>query len=205
MSSPTVRVDEAGLDAAVAALLGGQPIVVPTDTVYGLAVIAGDPVALDRVFELKRRPPDRSIAVLVAGLDQAVTIGTFGERARMVALRHWPGGLTLVVDRLDGVDPSIGRADGTVGIRCPDEEFVRKLATRVGPLATTSANLSGEPTPAEAIEAAARLDGSVALIVDDGPRHGRASTVARIDDDGSVVVFREGAIGERELRTASGR
>lgn len=191
--------DEAGLTAAIAALRAGQPVVLPTDTVYGLAVIAGDPDALERVFELKQRPEDRSIAVLVASAAQAQTLVALEAGEQRLASAFWPGALTIVAQRLASTDDSVGRADGTVGVRCPDEAFVRALAEQVGPLATTSANLSGQPTPTTAAEAASALDGDVAVIIDDGDRSGRASTVLRVGDDG-LTIFREGVIGELQLR-----
>lgn len=195
MTNPQlVAADEAGLDAAAAAIEAGHPIVVPTDTVYGLAVKAGDPVALDKVFALKQRPADRSIAVLVADYAQAETLASFTEAASAAAHAHWPGALTLVVDRLTGIDASIGRDDGTVGIRCPGHDFVRALAQRVGPLATTSANLSGESTPTTAVAAAEALDGDVVVVVDGGPCEGLASTVARFDAHAQLTVFRQGAV-----------
>ncbi len=189
-----VAPDETGLAAAAAALRSGQPIVVPTDTVYGLAVIAGDPDALDRLFALKRRPRERSIAVLVADRDQAETLAVFNESTTHAADTHWPGALTLVVDRHDHIDASVGRDDGTVGVRCPGHDFVRALAAEVGPLATTSANLSGQDTPELAIDAAEALDGDVIVVVDGGPCSGTASTVARIRDDGEIIVFRQGEV-----------
>ena len=193
-SNHVVGTDAAGLEAAAAALRAGEPIVVPTDTVYGLAVIAGDPAALDRLFELKRRPRERSIAVLVADRAQAESLAAFTPGAIEAGDTHWPGALTLVVDRHDHIDASVGRDDGTVGVRCPGHDFVRALAQEVGPLATTSANLSGEATPEEAIAAAEALDGDVAVIVDGGLCRGTASTVARIAEDGLVTVFRQGEI-----------
>lgn len=189
-----VAPDADGLVAAAAALRAGQPIVVPTDTVYGLAVIAGDPAALDRLFELKQRPRERSIAVLVADRSQAETLAAFNAAAAAAADAHWPGALTLVVDRHEHIDDSVGRDDGTVGVRCPGHEFVRALAAEVGPLATTSANLSGQDTPEGALAAADALDGDVAVVVDGGACAGTASTVARIADDGTVTVFRQGEI-----------
>lgn len=195
MSGPVVVAPDAdGLVAAAAALRAGQPVVVPTDTVYGLAVIAGDPVALDRLFELKRRPRDRSIAVLVADRAQAETLATMSTAAAAAADAHWPGALTLVVDRHEHIDDSVGRDDGTVGVRCPGHEFVRALAAEVGPLATTSANLSGADTPEGALAAAEALDGDIAVVVDGGACAGTASTVARISDDGTITVFRQGEI-----------
>lgn len=189
-----VSADDAGLDAAADAIERGAPVVLPTDTVYGLAVRAGDPVALDAVFALKQRPADRSIAVLVADYAQATTLASFTDAAEQAASAHWPGALTLVADRLSHVDASIGRDDGTVGIRCPGHDFVRALAARVGPLATTSANLSGSETPTEALAAAGALDGVVAVIVDGGSCEGLASTVARFSPDGTLTVFRQGAV-----------
>lgn len=193
-SRQVVDPDADGLAAAAAALRAGQPIVVPTDTVYGLAVIAGDPDALDRLFELKRRPRDRSIAVLVADRTQAESLATLSPPAAAAADVHWPGALTLVVDRHEHIDDSVGRDDGTVGVRCPGHEFVRALASEVGPLATTSANLSGHDTPEGAVDAADALDGDVAVVVDGGPCAGIASTVARIADDGVITVFRQGEL-----------
>ena len=175
-------------------LLNEGLVVVPTDTVYGLAVIAGDADALERLFVLKQRPRERSIAVLVADRAQAEQLATLSGPAAEAADAHWPGALTLVVDRHAHIDDSVGRDDGTVGVRCPGHAWVRALAAEVGPLATTSANLSGHDTPVAASDAAAALDGDVAVVVDDGPCAGTASTVARIAEDGNVTVFRQGEI-----------
>ncbi|MEM7096123.1 MAG: L-threonylcarbamoyladenylate synthase [Actinomycetota bacterium] len=194
MIPQVVATDDAGLLVAAAALRRGEPVVLPTDTVYGLAVIAGDAIALDRLFELKRRPAERSIAVLVADRTQAESLASFSAPAASAADEHWPGALTLVVDRHDHIDASVGRDDGTVGIRCPGHEWLRRLATEVGPLATTSANLSGHDTPADAGDAAGMLDGAVAVIVDGGPCAGMASTVARVGEDGTIAVFRQGEV-----------
>ena len=194
-----MKPDASGLAAAIEAIKAGEPVVLPTDTVYGLAVRAGDPDALDRVFALKRRPAERSIAVLVGDVDQAAELAMINKHERRIADRCWPGALTLVLNRLETVDSSIGRSDGTVGVRCPDNAFVRMLALAVGPLATTSANISGEPTPVVAHDAAAGLDGTVAVTIDGGPCEGQASTVARVDHDGDIMVFREGDYTQREL------
>jgi len=194
-----MKPDASGLAAAILAIERGQPIVLPTDTVYGLAVRAGDRQALDRIFALKRRPAERSIAVLVGDVDQATEFAALNKYERRVVDGCWPGALTLVLNRLDEADKSIGRDDGTVGVRCPNSAFVRMLALAVGPLATTSANISGEVTPTEAEEAARRLDGDVAVTIDGGRCEGQASTVARVDHDGNILVLRDGAISQRQL------
>ena len=158
--------DGDALDAAAAALVAGEAIVVPTDTVYGVAVLPGGE---DDLARLKSRPADMPIAVLVADVDQVATLATVPEAAADLMDRHWPGALTVVLPGAEG--------GGTVGVRLPDHPFVRALAERVGPIATTSANRHGAPTPPTALEAAAALSDEVALVVDGGPCEGAASTV----------------------------
>jgi len=173
----------------MAALRRGVVVVIPTDTVYGLAARADDADAMARLFELKGRDAAKSIAVLVSDLGQARTLTT--HRLDRFA-PFWPGPLTVVVPRADGAELHIGADDTTVGIRCPDDAFVRRLALEVGPIAATSANESGSPTPATAREIAA-LFPSVALVVDGGPRRGLASTVIDATVD-PPVVLRVGAL-----------
>jgi tRNA threonylcarbamoyl adenosine modification protein (Sua5/YciO/YrdC/YwlC family) len=183
--------DSAALDAAEAALRAGQPIVVPTDTVYGLAAL---PSSTEILVSLKGRPESMPIAVLVASLDQATSVASMSGAADRLARRFWPGPLTIVMDRRGG--------DGTVGVRWPDHDFIRALARRVGPLAVTSANRHGEPTPATAREAAAALIGDVALVVDGGRCDGLASTV--VDATGSgIAILRAGPIAEELIRATA--
>jgi L-threonylcarbamoyladenylate synthase len=167
-------------------------------------VRAGDGPAVEKLFELKRRPVERSIAVLVGDARQAAEIAHLNRYEQRVVEQCWPGALTLVLNRLASADPSIGREDGTVGVRCPNNSFVRMLALAVGPLATTSANLSGEPTPVEAEHAAAALDGDVSVTIDGGPCKGSASTVARVDRDGHIMIFRAGAYSQVDLERIAG-
>lgn len=199
MTADPQKPDATGLTAAIEAISAGEPVVLPTDTVYGLAVRAGDQPAVDKLFELKRRPAERSIAILVGDAQQAAEIAHLNRFERRVVAECWPGALTLVLNRLDTADPSIGREDGTVGVRCPNNPFVRMLALAVGPLATTSANLSGEPTPTKAAEAAAALDGEVSVTIDGGPCEGSASTVARVDRDGDIMILRSGDYSQVDL------
>jgi len=182
MTAPFVELDDAAaLDAAEAALRAGGAVVVPTDTVYGLA-------ALDAqvLYELKARPDAVPIAVLVADADQAGAVGRLEGAARRLAERFWPGPLTLVLAPHEPGAP-------TVGVRCPDHPFLRALAARVGPLPTTSANRHGQPTPPTAAEAAAGLAGEPALVVDGGACGGVASTVVDTTAD-PPAVRREGGI-----------
>lgn len=174
---------------AAAALRAGGAVVLPTDTVYGLAALAGNEHVLSA---LKARPPAMPIAVLVADADQGWTLAVeLPERspARLLAERLWPGPLTIVVHR---------RGGGTVGLRCPDHDFVRALAAEVGPLPTTSANRHGEPTPPSASDAAAGLDGAPALVIDGGRCEGLASTVVDATGD-AVSIVRLGALSSEAI------
>ena len=180
--------DEA-FSMTMAALRRGTIVVIPTDTVYGIAARADDADAMARLFELKGRDAAKSIAVLVADLGQARALTPHGlDRFAP----FWPGPLTVVVPRAADAVLYIGDDASTVGIRCPDDAFVRRLALEVGPIAASSANESGAPTPATAREIAA-LFPSVSIVVDGGPRHGMASTVIDATVD-PPVVLRAGAL-----------
>lgn len=183
--------DPRTFDQVVLALRAGAAVVVPTDTVYGVATV---PAHQDLLLELKGRPDSVPIAVLVADAAQAALAAGLPLPAAGVTLAaaFWPGPLTLVVPVAGG---------GTLGVRCPNHDLLRAVAAAVGPVATTSANRHGEPTPATASEAAAALLGPVAVVVDGGELVGTASTV--VDVTGAEpVVLREGDIASAAILAA---
>ncbi len=181
---------------AVRLLRAGLIVAVPTDTVYGIAADLALPDAIERLFAAKRRPPEKAVAVLLADMDQAETLGILGPAARALGERFWPGGLTLVLPvRPGAVLPRVLAAGSpTIGVRVPDHDAPRAIARAMGPLPTTSANVSGEPDARDAQEIAARLGDAVALVIDGGAIHGGpASTVVDCTWD-LPVIRREGAI-----------
>jgi L-threonylcarbamoyladenylate synthase len=202
--SPVVRVaDPTALDQAAAALRAGGAVVLPTDTVYGVAALPSVAGATAQLFALKDRSDGQPLAVLVADVNQAA--GLAAPVTRPVAawmMDHWPGPLTLVLSRSESARRvELGGSAQTVGIRCPDDRFVRALARRVGPIATTSANRHGQPTPATALEAAGSLTAPVALVIDGGPCGGVPSTV--IDASTTPArVLRAGALDPAALGLA---
>ncbi len=179
------------LDRVVAALQEGQIVLLPTDTVYGLAVMATNSAAVAAVCALKQRPVDTSVAVLVADIAQAARYVDLGADGNALAERFWPGALTIVANRIDNGAVAAG-TDSTLGVRCPDDDFVRSVAAAVGPLAASSANLHGQPTP-ELCSDATELFDTIQIVVDGGPRQGSASTVVSIVD-GAPVLLRQGPI-----------
>lgn len=166
-------------DAVDEALAAGRVVVLPTDTVYGLVAVARDPRAMARLFDLKGRDASVPIAVLCADADQALDLvdPDVGDEVRAVAARWWPGPLTLVVPRRGGLGLELGGPEHTIGLRVPDDERIRQLARRHGPLAATSANRHGEPTATSAAEATEVFGSAVAIVVDGGVLADRASTV----------------------------
>jgi len=136
----------------------------------------------------------------VASVDQAVLLsGDLPSTALALAEAFWPGGLTLVVPRRRGLDLDLGgEDDATLGLRLPDHRVPVALASRVGPLAATSANLHGRPTPPTADEVAAQLGDAVELVLDGGPCAGAPSTVVTCTAEG-VAVLREGRVPTAEV------
>ena len=172
----------------------GEPIVVPTDTVYGLAVLSDLPGATEMLFALKRRSARVPLAVLCADVDQALDlVDQPTDRVKQVANKYWPGPLTLVLPRRPGLGYELGEPATTIGVRCPDHDLVRALAAEVGPIATTSANPHGQPTPPDAAGVRALFGDSVRLILDGGLCTGEPSTVVDATTD-DWIVLRQGAL-----------
>ncbi|MEM7142883.1 MAG: L-threonylcarbamoyladenylate synthase [Actinomycetota bacterium] len=184
------------IDDAAAAMQAGAVVVIPTDTVYGLAAAADQTAAVEAMFRLKNRPVDVKVAVLVADAVQARRFVDLGPAGEALVERYWPGPLTIVAPR-HVVGSLAAGDDETLGVRCPDDAVARALAERVGPVAATSANLHGAETPARAAEVA-ELFPDAAVVIDDGPRPGAASTVVSVVD-GAPTVLREGPISAADI------
>jgi L-threonylcarbamoyladenylate synthase len=194
-----VPVGDDAFERCVASLRAGDVVAIPTDTVYGLAALPGDARAMRHLFDLKARSPQQSIAVLVADVDQAVALSA--EPLDRVA-GWWPGPLTAVVHRRADSSPlHLGGDERTVGLRCPDHDFVRRVAAAVGPIAATSANESGEPTAVTADEVVARFP-QLGLVIDGGRLDGCASTVVDLTVH-PPRVLRAGPIPAADLGIAT--
>ena len=195
MDAQTPEQRATAVAVALAALQAGEPVGVPTDTVYGLAADAADAEAIQRLFDLKERPADRSIAVLVADLAAAETLVELTPEARRLAEHFWPGPLTIVAARTSDAPPHLGTG-ATIGVRLPDDDIMQAIAGPA-PLAVTSANLHGGPTPSTA-QGVAELFPTLSLVVGGGPRPGASSTV--VDMTGATpAVLRQGPVSLTEI------
>ena len=184
----------AGLLSAVGALEAGRAVVFPTDTVYGVGVAVRYAESPREVFEVKRRDPGKPIAWLVGGVEDLDRYGVgVSDEARRLAEENWPGALTIIVKASDEVPRAFQSQQGTIGLRMPANETALALIREVGPLATSSANLSGSPVPRSFADIDPALLDAVASLEGDAPGSGTASTV--IDcSQGEMVVIRQGGI-----------
>jgi L-threonylcarbamoyladenylate synthase len=189
-------------------ILAGEPVAVPTETVYGLAADATNAEAVTRIYEAKGRPSFNPLIVHVTDLAAAERIGEFSESARELAERHWPGPLTLVVPlrRDAGIASIVTAGLPTIGLRVPAHPAMQALLQAVGrPLAAPSANASGSISPTRAGHVLKSLGGRVPLIIDGGPtQRGLESTIVaatggplRLLRPGPIEVDAEPGSGER--------
>jgi L-threonylcarbamoyladenylate synthase len=188
--------DEAGRAVAVKVLRDGGIVALPTDTVYGIAVSLATPGGIERLFHVKQRPPDKAVMLLLDDAAQAAEAGLMTPAATALASACWPGGLTVVVPQRPEVrwPAALTGGSATIGLRVPDHDAPRALARAVGPLPTTSANVSGSPEASDAAGLVAQLGAGIDLVLDGGAAHGGpASTI--VDCTGArPVILRAGAV-----------
>jgi tRNA threonylcarbamoyl adenosine modification protein (Sua5/YciO/YrdC/YwlC family) len=184
--------------SAAEVLRRGGLVVVPTDTVYGVAALAASAAAVDRLQAAKGRGDAYPPPILVADQAAAALLGVFTPAAEKLARAFWPGALTLVLALQPGAPVALA-GDGTVGLRVPDHAGLRDLLAEAGPLACSSANRHDRPPATSVDQARAELGEAVALYVDGGPAGGVASTIVRcVGED--VAVLRVGRVSEAEIR-----
>jgi tRNA threonylcarbamoyl adenosine modification protein (Sua5/YciO/YrdC/YwlC family) len=193
----------AAIDAAALAIQRGKLVVLPTDTVYGLAADAFDPDAVSRLLDAKGRGREMPPPVLVS---TATTLDALASKvpgyARALTDAFWPGPLTLVCHEQSSLRWDLGETRGTVAVRMPDHELARELLDRTGPLAVSSANLTGSPAARNAAEALDMLGDSVAVVVDGGESPGAVpSTIVDVTGD-RPRLLRLGVISVEQLDAA---
>jgi len=187
-------------------ILAGEPVAVPTETVYGLAADATNAEAVARIYEAKGRPSFNPLIVHVFGFAEAERIGDFDEASRALAEQHWPGPLTLVVPlRETAAIASIVTAGlATIGLRVPAHPAMQALLRATGrPLGAPSANASGTISPTRAEHVFKSLGGKIQLIIDGGPTgRGLESTIVAATG-GPLRLLRPGPIEAAAAQTSS--
>ena len=190
-----------GLAEAEAALRRGELVVMPTDTVYGIAAEAFDPVAVDGLLKAKGRGRDMPPPVLVGTVRAAMAlVMDLDDSGKDLIDEFWPGALTIVCRSSPTLVWDLGDTKGTVAVRMPLHQLALDLLKRTGPLAVSSANLSGQPPATSCDEALAQLGDSVAVYLDGGPCPGDVPSTI-VDLTGTVPrLLRQGVIPADRLR-----
>ena len=198
--------DKKAIAEAVRLILAGQPVAVPTETVYGLAADATNAEAVARIYEAKGRPSFNPLIVHVPNFEAAERIGEFTAEARALAQQHWPGPLTLVVPLRPnaGIASIVTAGLPTIGLRVPAHPAMQALLAAVDrPLAAPSANASGAISPTRAEHVLKSLGGHIPLIIDAGrTERGLESTIVAATG-GPLRLLRPGPLGIEAEQTSS--
>jgi L-threonylcarbamoyladenylate synthase len=193
--------DPKTLSRALAVLHNGGLVAFPTDTVYGVGALAFNGAAVERIYAAKDRPVEKAIPVLIGNpTDLAKVTLVVTETAARLAARFWPGPLTLVVPKHPDLPETVS-VTPTIGVRVPDHPVARALLLAAGPMAVTSANLSGQPSPSTAQEVFMQLGGRIALIIDGGKTPGGVPSTV-VDCVGAQPrILRDGPISKDEIQS----
>ena len=190
------------LSQACAILQAGGLVAFPTDTVYGVGVVAFNLTSIQRLFKAKARQGDKAIPVLIGEYADLERVAKrLNKMTAVLASRFWPGPITLVVLKHAQLPPNIS-PDSTIGVRMPDHSVALSLLRLAGPLAVTSANLSGQANTTTAQEVFQQLHGRIDLILDGGCTPGsRPSTVVNCTGR-RPVILREGPVSIDDIQAA---
>jgi tRNA threonylcarbamoyl adenosine modification protein (Sua5/YciO/YrdC/YwlC family) len=205
----------AGMRNARQAIGRGDLIVIPTDTVYGVAADAFSPLAVQRLLDAKGRGRNQPPPVLVGTKETLTALAEeVPEPVQRLVDAFWPGGLTIVLPAQPSLVWDLGETRGTVAVRMPEGRVVLELLAETGPLAVSSANLTGKAAAISALDAEKMLGDSIAVYLDDGmSRNGVASTIidatslvrrASDAEPGVVRVLRDGVVTREQLREVLG-
>ena len=196
-------VSQREIEKGVKILQKGGVIAFPTDTVYGLGADAFNPIAVERIYEIKNRPKQQPLPLLIADIEQLTTLANpITEIAWFLARRFWPGGLTLVLSKADSL-PAYLAPGPTIAIRVPNHLVCLALIQRLGnPIIGTSANISGQPAALTAEEVGQQLGEKIDLIINGGRcLGGEESTVVDVTREGALIL-RQGIIPTHEIDKA---
>ncbi len=185
---------------ALEILQRGGLVAFPTDTVYGVGALAFDEKAVESIYTAKDRPVEKAIPILIGGPEDLDKVtAAIPPIAAKLAARFWPGPLTLIIPKHPKL-PDVVSAEPTVGVRVPDHPVSRALLTAAGPMAVTSANISGVDSPKTAEDVNHQLNGRIPLILDGGETPGGVPSTVVNCLGTEPVILREGPITLKDIQ-----
>lgn len=194
-----------GLVAAKAALMRGECVVMPTDTVYGVAANPFVPKGITSLLAAKRRDRDMPIPVFVPNLDSALALSyQVSDQAKLVMEKFWPGAITLITKAHPTLKWDLGNAYGTIALRIPLQRTALELLTETGPLGVTSANLTGEPAATDIESAQRKFGNSVSVYLDTGATSGEVASTIIDASQAQLRVVRVGVISISSIVEVTG-
>ncbi len=177
----------------------GEIIAFPTDTVYGIGVRLSSRIGIEKLFRIKGRSPQKAIAVLIGGIDQLpLVVKSVPPSGLRLADQFWPGALTLVLPKREDLPENVSPYP-TIGVRMPDHSLISELIKMTGPLATTSANLSGGKDPLSPQDVLEQLGDNFGLLLDGGMTAGGIPSTVVDCTQSPPVVLRQGSISTEDI------
>ncbi len=191
--------DPSALKTAHLWLMNSHPIAFPTDTIYGIGCLYHDTSAINRIYQIKERSPQKALAVLIGSIEHMKLLSSgIPDPVYRLAEKFWPGALTLILPIKSGLPDNLSPYP-TIGIRMPDHPVLQRFINTVGPLANSSANISGGSNPTTAQQVSMDLNGKIPFILDGGPTQSSlASTVVDCTKQ-PLQIIREGAIKAADI------
>ncbi len=204
-ANPDTAEGLANIERAAACIRAGGLVVFPTETVYGLGADGTSADAAAKIYAAKGRPSDNPLIIHIADPADAALYAETGDLYRRLAAAFMPGPLTVVMNAKDSVPLTTRGGLATVAVRCPSHPVAGLLIRKAGTcIAAPSANLSGKPSPTDALQVAEDMNGRVNIILDDGSADfGLESTIVKIENDGTLTLLRPGKITPEELQAAA--
>ncbi len=203
MKTIVEKVSQKAYEQAGKILKNGGIVAFPTDTVYGLGAIYTDKEAVSKIFEAKGRDEGKPLSILISDLSEVnLLTNEVSQKAQKLMQKYWPGALTLIVKKKDGIPDNVTACGDTIGIRMPKSEAARNIIKAAGkPLAAPSANTSGKRSATKAKEVLEDLDGKIEMLIDGGTADiGIASTVVDTTKE-PFEILREGVITKEMIES----
>ncbi|MCK4801699.1 MAG: threonylcarbamoyl-AMP synthase [Anaerolineales bacterium] len=190
------------ISRAVEIVQSGGVIAFPTDTVYGIGVSAFNEEAIEKLYQVKGRSYQKAIPILVSDQEELTRITPpLDQNVKAIIQRFWPGAITLIIPLLKGMPENLSPTQ-TIGVRIPDFKLTRELLSHTGPLAATSANISGGESTLTAEEVAENLGGMIDLILDGGKTPGGVPSTVLDCTQAEPIILREGPISLDTIKLA---